>query len=69
MFDGTFYDRAIWYCKFAWLPKRSYISNKRIWLEKGYKGTRLIAGPGEPVIDHKWLTKDEYLFARLRGKI
>lgn len=64
-----FWDKALWYLKFAWWPQRSEISKKRIWLKKAYRGTRLITGPGEPVIEHRWLTKEEYIFGKIKGTL
>jgi hypothetical protein len=71
MYDplGSFKHRAIWYLKFAWLPRRCCISGERIWLKKAYKGTAMWTGPGEPVFQHEWVTKEEYLFARLKGQL
>ncbi len=64
-----FWDRADWYYKFAWWPCRCEISKKRIWLKRAYKGIRMITGPGDPVFIIKWLTKEEFLFQRLKGNI
>lgn len=66
---GSFKHKAIWYVKFAWLPHRCCISGKRIWLKKAYKGTAMWTGPGDPVFQHEWVLKEQYLFAKLRGQI
>jgi hypothetical protein len=66
---GNFWDRADWYYKFAWWPHRCEISKKRIWLIKAYKGIQMITGPGDPVFIIKWLTKEQYMWARLKGTI
>jgi hypothetical protein len=29
----------------------------------------MITGPGEPIFEYKWLTKEEYLLAAIKGKI
>jgi hypothetical protein len=68
MYD-PFWDRASWKYVFALWPCRSSISNTRIWFKKAYKGTRIITGPGEPVVEHRWLTKEDYLLAAIKGKI
>ena len=59
--------RLKWSSQFAWLPKRSQQSGKRIWLTKAWYGTRLIWGPaGEsPVRVEQWLTDDEYIWFQL----
>jgi hypothetical protein len=67
--DDMFYRRAIWYLKFAWLPKTCDFSRKRIWFRRAYRGLVMYAGPGEPVIEYRWIAKEQFLFARLQGKI
>jgi len=67
--EDFFYSRAIWYAKFAWLPKRCDLSNKIIWFKVAYKGTAMFTGPGNPVIDTRWISKEDFLFARIAGKI
>lgn len=62
-----FWDRATWKYKFAFFPKQCVISKKRIWFECAYKGTRMITGPGEPVFEYRWLTKEEFLIGRIKG--
>ncbi len=64
-----FYDRAQWYYKFAWLPKTCEISKKRIWFKKAYKGIRMLTGPGEPVFDIRWITREDFMMARLKGRL
>jgi hypothetical protein len=64
-----FWSRAFWKYKFVFWPRRCEISKKIIWFECAYKGTRMITGPGEPVFKYRWLTKEEYLLAAIKGKI
>jgi hypothetical protein len=64
-----FWDRAFWKYIFVLWPRRSEITNKIIWFKKAYKGTRMIAGPGEPVFEYKWLTKEEFIILSLKGII
>lgn len=64
-----FYQKAIWYPKFVWWPKRCALSNQRMWLKIAYKGTAMWTGPGSPVFEYKWISKEDFLFARLAGKI
>jgi hypothetical protein len=64
-----FWDRATWQYKFAIFPKRCNISKKTIWFKYAYKGTRMITGPGEPVFEYRWLTKEEFVVARLKGVV
>ena len=64
-----FWNRAIWQYKFAIFPEQCNISKKTIWFKYAYKGTRIITGPGEPVFEYRWLTKEEFVVSRLRGVI
>jgi hypothetical protein len=67
--DEYFYRRAVWYLKFSWLPRRCSLTHRRIWFCRAYKGTAMWTGPGSPVFEHKWIAKEEFLFAKLLGKI
>lgn len=67
--DEYFYQRAVWYTKFAWLPHRCALTNRLLWFKIAYKGTAMYSGPGEPVFEYKWISKEDFLFARLAGKI
>ena len=64
-----FLKRAKWKLTFAWSPHRCYISNKWVWLELGYQGTSVWTGPGTPVFETHWLTKEEFLVGILKGRI
>ena len=64
-----FLNRAIWKLTFAWRPHRCYFSNKWIWGKLGYQGTAMWTGPGTPVFETNWLTKEEFLIGILKGKI
>lgn len=65
----SFLGRALWYPKFAWIPHRSLLSNKIIWLKKAYRGTAIWSGPGDPIIERNWISNEEYMWSRLRGTI
>lgn len=64
-----FLNRAKWRLTFAWKPHRCYISNKWIWCKTGYKGTAMWTGPGTPVFEIHWLTKEDFLIGILKGRI
>jgi len=53
--------------RFAWLPKRCWLSDKRLWLQFAYRKVAMWTGPGEPVFEYRWYDKDEYLIAKLKG--
>jgi hypothetical protein len=40
-----------------------------LWLTKAYKGTAMWLGPGEPVFEHHWIDKNQYLMAKLKGTL
>ena len=67
--DEYVFSRSVWKYTFVIWPRHCEISKKYIWLECAYKGTRIITGPGEPVFEYKWLTKEEYLLAAIKGKL
>jgi hypothetical protein len=64
-----FFRRAHWQLKFALYPRHCYLSDKRIWLKRAYCGTVVITGPGDPVYEYKWLTKESFTVAALGGII
>ena len=62
-----FYDRLLGTeLKFAWLPQTCHISGKRIWLKYGYRMTRMITGPGDPIFEHRWHDKMEHIIWKLK---
>ncbi len=56
-----------WQLKFAWFPRRCYITKRIIWLERAYRGTGILTGPGEPIIEHRWHDKMEHLIWKIKG--
>lgn len=62
-----FYRRSSWQQKFVLWPRRCDISERRIWLERAYLGTRMITGPGTPVYEYRWLSKESFTVAALGG--
>jgi len=65
--DIWFYKTAFVEYKFAVLPERCALTGKRIWLERGYKFTKMITGPGDPVYLYRWHNKHEHLIWQLKG--
>ena len=55
--------------KFTLMPRRCYLTKRRICLESAYCITAMYTGPGTPVYEHRWYNKDEYLIARLKDLI
>jgi len=67
--DELFYQRAVWYKKFAWFPQRCVLSNRLLWCRFAYKGTAMWTGPGDPIFEFRWADKDQYLMAKIKGKL
>lgn len=66
--DDWFYRRCVgWELKFALIPHRCYITKQIIWLKYAYKGTSVLTGPGDPIIDHRWHDKAEHLIWKIKG--
>jgi len=63
----SFYLKAEWKLRFAWLPHRCMITNRRVWLEFAYCGTAMWTGPGDPVYETQWHNKQEHLIWALKG--
>jgi hypothetical protein len=55
-----------WKLKVPVIPKRCFLTGQRLWFKPAYYGVRMITGPGDPVYDHYWIDKDEFLLWHLR---
>jgi len=69
LFGGrsSFYHKAGWELKFAWMPHRCIRSGKIIWFKFGYMGTAIWTGPGTPVYEYNWHEEVEHLIWVLKG--
>ena len=66
--DDWFYRRCVgWQLKFVWWPSICDLTGRKVWLEFAYRGTSVLTGPGEPIIDHRWHDKMEHLIWKLKG--
>ena len=54
-----------WKLKLCWTPKNCFLSNKPLWGKRAYHGERWITGPGEPVVEHYWIDKNEFMIWNL----
>ena len=61
-----FYNRAVWRLKFLWLPKRSAITGRRLWLRFVYEGIAMWTGPGDPVFEFRYHETCEHLIWTLK---
>jgi hypothetical protein len=57
-----------WKLKLCWFPMKCFLTNKSLWGKLAYHGERWITGPGEPVVEHYWIEKNEFLMWNLRGR-
>ena len=68
--DDAFKRRCVgWRLRFSLWPRRCYYTGKLLWFTLSYKGTAMITGPGEPVFEHRWCERHEYLFLKIKGII
>ena len=65
----AFINKAEWKLSFAWCPRRCFLSDRWIWLQLGYQGIAVWTGPGDPIVETRWVTKEEYLFGMLKGTL
>lgn len=66
---SDFLGRARWNLKFCWLPHKCDFSGRMLWLKKAYRGVALWIGPGEPVVECRWVESQEYLMYKIKGGI
>jgi hypothetical protein len=66
--DDWFYRKCLgWELKFTIWPRRCDISNSIIWFNRAYRGTAMLTGPGESIIEHRWHDKNEHLIFKIKG--
>lgn len=67
--DWGFKKVQRWELKFCWRPKKCFLTDEDLWGKFAYHGERWITGPGEPIVEHYWVEKNEFLISRLKGRI
>jgi hypothetical protein len=66
--DDWFYRKCIgWQLQFAVWPRRCDITDRLIWLKVGYRGTAVLTGPGDSIVEHRWHDKMEHLIWKIKG--
>ena len=65
--DDIFNSRAGFKTVYCIVPRRCYISGKRLWLTNAYRGTAVWTGPGTQVEEHRYYDEVEYLIRKLKG--
>jgi len=64
------YNRTTqWKLVFSFLLRRCEITQRRIWGQWCYRGFTLITGPGDPVSEYVYLSKETFIVERLAGRI
>lgn len=56
-----------WKLSLCWVPKDCFLTGQALWGRRAYHGTRLITGPGAPILDHYWIDKTEFIIWKLKG--
>jgi len=66
MIDHEFLERAD--VKLLWClwPRNCQSSKKLLWFTQAYRATRTWTGPGEPVVEHRWYNRNEFIILRLK---
>ena len=62
------YNAKHWHLHFCLWPRTCYLSGKRLWLKRCYKGSRQIRQDIEFSFDDYYVEKAEFIFWNLRGK-
>jgi len=66
--EDWFYRKCLgWELRFALWPRRCDLTNNWIWLQRGYRGTAILTGPGDPIYESRWHTPDEHLVWLIKG--
>jgi hypothetical protein len=70
--DLFFYNNAKWKLKFVWIPTRCDLSKKIMWLTYAYQGTSthyVISTTKLLIVNTRWITKQEFIFGKIKGTI
>lgn len=69
MDDWVFYKTAKWELTFVLFPKRCDKSNKLLWLSHEYRGINQLSTYEYSLQEVRWLSKKEFIFGKLSGRI
>ena len=64
--DEAFRRRAYWRLQFLWLPRRSALTGRWLWLRRVYEGTAMWIGPGESVFEFRYHEPKEHVIWSLK---
>jgi len=59
--------RSIVELKCSWWPRNCFVSKKLLWFTQAYRARRIITGPGEPIVEDRWYSTEEFLILKLKG--
>ena len=66
--EDAFYRRCLgWELRFVWWPTKCYISKRRMWLERAYRGTSVLTGPGDTIYEYRWHDRHEHIVWKIKG--
>jgi len=55
-----------WQLHFCLWPRKCFLTEKTLWLERCYKGSRTITGPGSDIVIDYHIDKYEFLIWQLK---
>jgi len=55
-----------WKLELCWTPQTCFLTGQQLWFRYAFHGTRLITGPGDPVVDHYWINRNEFIMWNLK---
>lgn len=63
------FERRTFRIEYAWSiwPRRCYFSERRVW-GRAVRAQAVWTGPGEPIVETRWLHRDEGLVMMLKRK-
>ena len=56
-----------WDLKLCLWPRTCFLSGQLLWAQQAYHGVRWIHGPGEPVKQEYWISRNEFVLWNLKG--
>lgn len=60
-------NRASWWeLKLCWLPKKCFLTGRSLWGQRAYHGERWITKSGEPIVEHYWIDRNEFVMWQLK---
>jgi hypothetical protein len=55
-----------WKMYFCLWPRTCHLTGKSIWFDRCYRGTRMITGPGDPIIVDYYIDQFEFITWKLK---